>query len=184
MFVFEKNQLKCSKEEREQILEILKRGVVQLTKIRHPRVLTVQHPLEESRDSIAFVTESVQGSLANILGTYGNVPAPQLEMHEIEIKYGMIQLLEGLQFLHNDMKLVHKNICPESIIVNSESAWKLFGFDFCVVEADASTASPYIPNMRNKQLQPWLEYSAPEWIIDGKAVCGSDIYSLGESHAT
>ncbi|KAH1022496.1 hypothetical protein HUJ04_011889 [Dendroctonus ponderosae] len=46
MFVFEKRQLeKFNKNDRELVLESLKHGVQQLTKIRHPQVLTVQHPL-------------------------------------------------------------------------------------------------------------------------------------------
>lgn len=70
VFVFEKKQLEKfgSKEDREQLLEILKKSVVQQTKIRHPHILTMQHPLEESRDSLAFATEPVFASLANILG--------------------------------------------------------------------------------------------------------------------
>ncbi|GBP07968.1 SCY1-like protein 2 [Eumeta japonica] len=60
VFVFEKKCLdRWTKEDREAILESMRRGVQQLTKIRHPHVLTVQHPLEESRDSLAFATEPV-----------------------------------------------------------------------------------------------------------------------------
>ncbi len=36
--------------------------------LRHPQILTVQHPLEESRDCLAFATEPVLASLANVLG--------------------------------------------------------------------------------------------------------------------
>lgn len=69
VFVFEKKQLeRYSKDDREQMMEILKKSVVQLTKLRHPHVLTVQHPLEESRDSLAFATEPCFASLANVLG--------------------------------------------------------------------------------------------------------------------
>lgn len=190
MFVFDKNNLKYLKEEREAILEMLKRGVVQLTKIRHPRILTVQHPLEEGRDSLAFVTEPVFQSLANILGNYGNMP-PQAEInakpfnfHEIEIKYGLIQLMEGLQFLHSDMKMIHRNISPESIVLNVEGGWKLFGFDYCSLlnsENGAATTQPYVPKQRNILLQPLLDYAAPEWIIEANCVCASDIYSLGNN---
>lgn len=28
--------------------------------------------------------------------------------------------------------MVHRNICPENIVLNHQGAWKLFGFDFCV----------------------------------------------------
>lgn len=188
--------MKFTKDDRDTILDILRRGVQQLTKIRHPRILTVQHPLEESRDSLAFVTEPIYGSLANILGNHTNLPSAAdsntashfHQMHEIEIKYGLIQLIEGLQFLHNDMKMIHRNICPESVVVNAEGGWKLFGFDYCfVLNTDVNTGQvaefcqlPYIPSYRNNLLQPVLDYAAPEWIVETRQVCASDIFSLGK----
>lgn len=75
VFVVEKKCLdKYTRKERDDILQTLKDGVVQLTKLRHPRCLTVQHPLEESRDSIAFATEPIFASLANVLGDRHNIP--------------------------------------------------------------------------------------------------------------
>ncbi|MEJ1277120.1 ARP6 actin-related protein 6 [Cricetulus griseus] len=50
VFVFDKKLIdKYQKFEKNQIIDSLKRGVQQLTRLRHPRLLTVQHPLEESR---------------------------------------------------------------------------------------------------------------------------------------
>lgn len=50
VFVFDKKMIdKYQKFEKDQIVDSLKRGVQQLTRLRHPRLLTVQHPLEESR---------------------------------------------------------------------------------------------------------------------------------------
>ena len=50
VFVFEKKLLdKYSKRDRELIVEILKKGVSQLTRLRHPKILSVLNPLEESR---------------------------------------------------------------------------------------------------------------------------------------
>lgn len=50
VFVFDKKVVdKYQKFEKDQIIESLKKGVQQLTRLRHPRLLTVQHPLEESR---------------------------------------------------------------------------------------------------------------------------------------
>lgn len=129
---------------------------MQLTKIRHPRILTVQHPLEEGRDSLAFVTEPVFQSLSNIFGNYANMP-PSAEanvkpfnFHEIEIKYGLIQLMEGLQFLHSDMKMIHRNICPESVVLNVEGGWKLFGFDYCSILSGEGGQSTVNRMCRNK----------------------------------
>lgn len=50
MFVLEKKVLeKYPKHEKEIILSVLKKGIANLTRLRHPRILTVQHSLEESR---------------------------------------------------------------------------------------------------------------------------------------
>lgn len=59
------------------------------------QVLTVQHPLEESRDSLAFATEPVLASLANLLGNgTHNTPSSlkPYELHDIEIKHGLLQV--------------------------------------------------------------------------------------------
>ena len=58
--------------DREVAIEFFRSGVSRLTRLRHPRLLTVQHPLEESRDSLAFCTEPVFASLANILEARSN----------------------------------------------------------------------------------------------------------------
>lgn len=189
IFVFEKRQLeKYSKQDREIILESLKRGVTQLTKIRHPQILTVQHPLEESRESLAFATEPVFASLANILGQTTNMPQPtnmaNYELYDIEIKYGLLQVSEGLAFLHNDMKLLHRNVCPESIVVNKQGAWKIFGFDFCVHNTSAPNHPPFYPFEEYSPTlpsvcQPALDYMAPECILTHNHSTSSDMFSLG-----
>nr|CAH7718028.1 unnamed protein product [Callosobruchus chinensis] len=189
VFVFEKRQLeRYNKNEREMILEILRRGVVQLTKIRHPKILTVQHPLEESRESLAFATEPVFASLANILGQTTNMPQPanmsDYKFFDIEIKYGLLQISEGLAFLHGDVKLLHKNICPESIVINSQGAWKIFGLDFCIHNTSPGNLAPvypfepYSPSIP-KVCQPNLDFLAPECVTNQIHSPSSDMFSLG-----
>lgn len=191
IFVFEKRQLdKWNKTDRDIILETLKRGVTQLTKIRHPQILTVQHPLEESRESLAFATEPVFASLANVLGQTFNMPQPtnltDYKLFDIEIKYGLLQLSEGLAFLHNDVRLLHKNICPESIIINQQGAWKIFGFDFCIISTSSTNNPPlysfedYSPTLPNIS-QPNLGFLAPECILTHNQTSSSDMFSLGMS---
>lgn len=172
------------------MLDIIKRGITQLTKIRHPQVLTVQHPVEESRESLAFATEPVFASLANILGNTTNVPHPtpsnirNYKLFDVEIKYGIIQLTEGLTFLHNDVKLLHRNICPESIVINKSGAWKLFGFDFCILNQNPHDVKPSWPFQEYNSTwqpltQPSLEYMAPEYALISSHSASSDIFSLG-----
>ena len=50
LVVFEKKLLdKVDKRDRDTVMETMKKGPVQLTRLRHPRLLVVQHPLEESK---------------------------------------------------------------------------------------------------------------------------------------
>ena len=48
--MFEKKQLdRFSRRDRDIVLDVLKKGVSQLTRLRHPKILSILHPLEESR---------------------------------------------------------------------------------------------------------------------------------------
>ena len=48
--MFEKKQLdRFSRRDRDVVLDVLKKGVSQLTRLRHPKILSILHPLEDSR---------------------------------------------------------------------------------------------------------------------------------------
>lgn len=196
VFVFEKKLLeKYSKRDRELIMETLKKGVSQLTRLRHPKILSIMHPLEESRETLAFATEPVFSSLANVLNKHDNMPNPlpadfkEYKLFEVEIKHGLLQVAEGLAFLHNDVKMVHCNICPESIIINKYGSWKIAGFDCCIPnsnqQSDPSFANaepvfpcrewdPELPTL----IQPCLDYLAPEFALTMTCSRGSDMFSM------
>uniref|UniRef100_A0A8B9HA95 SCY1 like pseudokinase 2 n=1 Tax=Astyanax mexicanus TaxID=7994 RepID=A0A8B9HA95_ASTMX len=191
VFVFDKKIVdRYQKFEKDQIIDSLKKGVQQLTRLRHPRLLTVQHPLEESRDCLAFCTEPVFASLANVLGQWDNLPSPvptdikDYKLYDVETKYGLLQISEGLSFLHSGVKMVHGNLCPENIILNKSGAWKIMGFDFSISSSNPSDAEPkYVckewdPNSPPLCL-PNPEYVAPEYILSVSCDSASDMYSLG-----
>ncbi|XP_030629513.1 SCY1-like protein 2 [Chanos chanos] len=191
VFVFDKKIIdKYQKYDKDQIIDSLKRGVQQLTRLRHPRLLTVQHPLEESRDCLAFCTEPVFASLANVLGQWDNLPSPvptdikEYKLYDVETKYGLLQISEGLSFLHSGVKMVHGNLCPENIILNKSGAWKIMGFDFSISSSNPSDAEPkYVCKEWDPNLPPLClpnpEYVAPEYILSVSCDSGSDMYSLG-----
>ncbi|XP_059182393.1 SCY1-like protein 2 isoform X2 [Centropristis striata] len=191
VFVFDKKMIdKYQKFEKDQIVDSLKKGVQQLTRLRHPRLLTVQHPLEESRDCLAFCTEPVFASLANVLGQWENLPSPmpndikEYKLYDVETKYGLLQISEGLSFLHSGVKMVHGNLCPENVILNKSGAWKIMGFDFSISSTNPSEAEP---KYSCKEWEPSLpplclpnpEYLAPEYILSVSCDSASDMYSLG-----
>ncbi|VDN25617.1 unnamed protein product [Dibothriocephalus latus] len=102
VWIFEKRLLdRYSKPQKTLMLEKLRHGVSALTKLRHPRILSVMHPLEDSRDSLGFATEPVFTSLANALGRHDNLTGPIIDklndfkFTDIELKYGILQLAVG-----------------------------------------------------------------------------------------
>ena len=88
-------------------------------------------PLEETRTELTFVTETVTASLSTILspaaGSRRNGKRPpeaessrDLDLDEVEIQKGTLQIAKGLHFLHQQAKLVHLNLSPEAILINSK----------------------------------------------------------------
>ncbi|KAJ9585871.1 hypothetical protein L9F63_020484, partial [Diploptera punctata] len=117
VFLFEK---RCAEKlhkpkRKETVTEILRGSVRQLERFRHPKILQVVHPVEECSETLAFASEPVLASLANVLAyqesgggggagppstgassqTQPNAqrPAHAREYHflDIELKYGILQ---------------------------------------------------------------------------------------------
>jgi len=191
VFVLERAQLdKFDRQDREIIWELVKKGVSQLTRLRHPQILTVEHPLEESRDCLAFATEPVLASLANVIGWHENIPSPPpkaltaFKLFPVEIKYGILQICEGLQFLHGSARMLHRNLSPESILVNSQGAWKIAGFDYVLSSTPGGQGVPdwECPEYDQgvpAESYPHLDYSAPELALLGTVTPAADMFSLG-----
>uniref|UniRef100_A0A915EKZ7 Protein kinase domain-containing protein n=1 Tax=Ditylenchus dipsaci TaxID=166011 RepID=A0A915EKZ7_9BILA len=187
IWLFEKKQLeRWSKQEREDFPELLKRGVSQLTRLRHPRLLVIERALEESRDTFAFCAEPVFASLANAFAQDDNLSShlKDFSLLDVEIRHGLFQLSEALVFLHNDAKIVHGNICPSSVIINEKGAWKLAGFDFCVAGNMTSTGKVAFPTQEWDRrvmavMNPELNFAAPEVVQGIKCDVYADMFSLG-----
>uniref|UniRef100_T1IJ62 Protein kinase domain-containing protein n=1 Tax=Strigamia maritima TaxID=126957 RepID=T1IJ62_STRMM len=82
-------------------------------------------------------------SLANVLAyqeerLQQNVPTTPKEYNFLdkEIKYGILQITEALSFLHYSSQLIHRNICPQSILINKRGTWKLAGLEFTEKSTD------------------------------------------------
>jgi len=229
VFLFDKSQLDAlPRAERESALDHLKKGVTQLTRLRHPAVLTVHHPLEESRSSLGFVTEHVYGHLEAILKEQrgrkvensvnkspdlvdltndlgpkdSDYKQDSCELDEIQIKAGLLQVCDGLKFLHN-INMLHRNLCLDNIFVDSNNTWKIGGFDFCCNQASSVPQPkndvsldieifapkhkdlPAFPSLRSycknipSAIVPNWSCSAPEHSNSETVTFLSDIYSLG-----
>ena len=198
----------------EEVLERLKKEASSLARLRHPSILELAEPVEETRyGGLMFATEPVTASLASLLqekdeqersggvggrgSRYvveeadGTKRRRELEIDELEIQKGLLQLGKGLEFLHESAGLVHANLTPEAVFVNAKGDWKIAGLGFCgphesSTSAVASTMAPiqlsevlnHDPRLpRSVQLN--LDYTSPDFVLDNSLTPFSDIFSLG-----
>ncbi|XP_075230291.1 SCY1-like protein bma [Lycorma delicatula] len=201
VFVFEK---RCAEKlhkpkRKETVTELLRGSVRQLERFRHPKILQVLHPVEENNDTLAFASEPVLASLANILAfqevgppaTGASQPhqpprpphAKEYNFLDIELKYGILQITEALSFLHYSGHVLHRNVCPSSILVTKKGTWKLGGLEFTERMNDMDGVEPVScqswTSRLPKMAQPDLDFIAPE--VQTSSVCSilSDMFSLG-----
>lgn len=124
------------------IVDRIKKEAASLARLRHPSILELVEPVEETRNGgLMFATEAVTASLAGLLeekdeqekvgGVGGRtsryvVEDPEgggrrrreIEIDELEVQKGLLQISKGLEFLHESASLVHANLTPEAIFVN------------------------------------------------------------------
>lgn len=158
---------------------LVKSGVTRLAKLKHPQILTVIEILEETKLKFLFVTEPVVGNLQTIkLG----------DTNSIEIQKGLLEISKALQFLHNVCGMVHMNVQPTAVMINSLGDWKLSAFYFlqCVEQFTAEELENFAI-MNVSSVVPFanlnLNFMAPELILDSTGLrlsAANDIWSLGQ----
>ncbi|KAG9120806.1 hypothetical protein FRC07_003559 [Ceratobasidium sp. 392] len=168
-----------------------KRGaeVDRLPAVEKDRVLTVLkaevvEPLEDGRSELVFATEPLLSTLSLCIPDPSSRQKLQVELDEVEIQKGILQLAKGLSFLHTSARLVHSNLTPSSVLINSAGDWKISGLGLTISLLNASGEPtrwefPTYDNRLPTYTQRSFDYMAPEYAIDEKIETGSDMYSLG-----
>ena len=130
------------KRARDEVLERLKKEASSLARLRHPSILELAEPVEDTRSGgLMFATELVTASLAGLLQekddeeragggsgrsryvideSDGTRRKRELEIDELEIQKGLLQIGKGLEFLHESATLVHGNLTPDAIFINAK----------------------------------------------------------------
>ncbi|XP_058095623.1 SCY1-like protein 2 B [Magnolia sinica] len=184
-----------SKATEDAFFDIIRADASKLVRLRHPGVVHVVQALDENKNAMAMVTEPLFASVANTLGSVDNIAKlPKelkgMEMGLLEVKHGLLQVAETLDFLHNNAHLIHRAISPETVYITSSGAWKLGGFGFAIsagqATSDLNTVQPFHYSEYDVEdsvlpLQPSLNYTAPELVRSKPyaAGCSSDMFSFG-----
>lgn len=171
VFVLDKKVLdKFPREEREEILSVLKKEAAALSKFKHPNILGLVDPLSEDKQSLIFVTEGVEYTLTSWIESSG--------ASKLEIKLMIAQLCKVFTFLHGDAHVIHATLHPDNIFFSSSGHIKLSGLGFSIGDPPLNGAEFKLSSMYPDAL-PCLNYIAPEVVQDGIAKYQSDIFSIG-----
>ncbi|KAG6025754.1 hypothetical protein E4U19_002992 [Claviceps sp. Clav32 group G5] len=193
----------------DEVVERLKKEASSLAKLRHPSILELVEPVEETRGGgLQFATEPVSASLSSLLqekddqersggrasrfvteDADGVRRRRELEIDELEIQKGLLQVSQALEFLHENAGLVHGNLTPDAVLINSKSDWKLSGLSFCT-PADGSTKPTSIQGISlgevlnidprlPKFAQLNLDFTSPDFVMDSNLTSAADMFSLG-----
>ncbi|EOD45362.1 putative protein kinase domain-containing protein ppk32 protein [Neofusicoccum parvum UCRNP2] len=195
----------------EEVLERLKKEASSLARLRHPSILELAEPVEETRSGgLMFATEPVTASLAGLLqekdeqersggpggrsSRYvveedGTRRRRELEIDELEIQKGLLQIAKGLDFLHESAGLVHANLTPEAIFINAKSDWKISGLGFCSPPENSTKPTSVTPISLSEVLnhdprlprtvQLNIDYASPDFVMDTNITTAADMFSLG-----
>lgn len=171
---------------RQVIVDTLKKEAASLTRLRHPCILSVIAPLEETRSSLVFATEPVVASLhqAILASESAGRASSEIALDEVESRKGLLQIARGLEFLHG-AGLVHGNLTSDTgIIINAKGDWKICGFGFLSpLKGPDGTPTPFRHPDYDPSLPPSLsvnfDFLAPEYALDEKREPSNDMYSLG-----
>ncbi|KAF8819426.1 SCY kinase-related protein (incomplete catalytic triad) [Cardiosporidium cionae] len=187
IFAFDKTLLNppiISSYDSERILQFLRKDATTLSKLRHPHILSVVDPLSEERNSLAFATKPVLSTLEMFIQSQKDVPLSLLE-----IKSGIFDILEALNFLHTEAKIAHLAISPETIFVTEKRKWLLggMGSSISIPSIEAMKSCPFSleeimkSSLSIGKLSPYLLFSPPEFSSKISPLCGapSDIFEIG-----
>ncbi|KAI1480875.1 ARM repeat-containing protein [Daldinia eschscholtzii] len=195
----------------DEVVERLKKEASSLARLRHPNILELVEPVEETRGGLQFVTEPVTTSLANLLqekddqersggvggrssryvteDSDGTRRRRDIEIDELEIQKGLLQISKALEFLHENAGLVHANLTPDAVLINAKSDWKVSGLSFCSPPEGSSKPTSVQPISLSevlnldprlpKYVQINLDYTSPDFVLDNNLTTSADMFSLG-----
>lgn len=81
----------------EAFLQVCRKDAADLAKLKHPNVVQLLEPFEETRSQLLMVTEAVTASVADVLqlrkaSSGGSSGAGSLQLSELEVKHGFLQV--------------------------------------------------------------------------------------------
>ncbi|KAJ6657013.1 hypothetical protein lerEdw1_003014 [Lerista edwardsae] len=153
----------------EEQTQVAKAAFKHLKTLRHPNILSYIDGLETEK-CLHVVTEPVTP-----LKTYLESRSDSRGLNELEVSWGLHQIVKALSFLVNDCHLVHNNVCTSAVFVDRAGEWKLGGLDYMFsAQGDCAVPRKGVPELE--------KYDPPELAGSGKTAgekWSADMWRLG-----
>ncbi|XP_025734601.1 N-terminal kinase-like protein isoform X1 [Callorhinus ursinus] len=151
--------------------QVAKAAFKRLKTLRHPNILAYIDGLETDR-CLHVVTEAVTP-----LKMYLKERAEAGGLKELELSWGLHQIVKALSFLVNDCSLIHNNVCMAAVFVDRAGEWKLGGLDYMYSSQGNGGGPP-------RKGVPELEQYDPPELADGSGRAvrekwSADMWRLG-----
>ncbi|KAK0138971.1 N-terminal kinase-like protein [Merluccius polli] len=138
----------------EQQTQLAKAAFKRMKTLRHPNILAYVDGLETEK-SLYLVTEQVRP-----LAIHLKAQAEKGVSGELEVSWGLHQIVKALSFLVNDCHLLHNNLGMWAVFVDRAGEWKLGSLDHVAPEQGDPSGSLLPPP---KAVYPDMEkYDPPE----------------------
>ena len=100
---------------RDDAIKTIKKDPMGIKLLRHPTVLNLVEPPGEDDKYLVMITEGIECSLACLTQTDTKDYLREKIPSYLEIKVMMLELLEALNFMHQNAKCVHASLSPENL---------------------------------------------------------------------
>ena len=165
-------EIQASKYESQEELNQVEKEIKLLENLRHPHVITYFNSFKE-KGNIYIIIEYINGgSLEELL--VENIKK-KTRIEEKKLWDLLIQSLSGLLYLHEKRKIIHRDIKPDNLLLDSEGHLKISDFGVSAIKSDevddllkchGTVAGP-------------IQFMAPEMCFGDAYDFKSDIYMLG-----
>ena len=165
-------EIKSSRYQTERQRLQVEKEIKLLENLHHPHVITYFNSFRD-KESIFIITEYINGgSLEDLLKK--NISQGKL-IDERTIWDLLVQSLSGLLYLHENKKIIHRDIKPDNILLDFEGRLKISDFGVSAIKSEEVADLVKC----HDTIRGPIDFMAPEMALGGSYDFKSDIYMLG-----